>query len=77
MTEKTLIEEIKELFEQQNKSHASTCPSCGHCPTCGRRNAAGWGWPYWNQPYYTPPYTYTVTSGATTTGVSISGNDAK
>jgi hypothetical protein len=27
------------------------CPSCGHCPTCGRSNRLyDWDW-YWRQPY--------------------------
>ena len=29
-------------------SNARPCPSCGYCPTCGRRGAAPHGaWPYW------------------------------
>jgi hypothetical protein len=41
---------------------AHPCPSCGHCPTCGRSNRY-WDWPwnyYWPQPYKwyvgDPPY---------------------
>lgn len=58
-----------------SKSHADQpCPSCGYCPTCGRRNAAPvypgtlpyypWGtYPYfWQIPNWT-----TVTSGGPVT----------
>lgn len=31
----------------------NTCPNCGYCPHCGRRNAAP-NWPY-AQPYYPQP----------------------
>lgn len=41
-----------------NKPHA--CPSCGHCPCCGR---GGYQQPYYpNYPYYVPPITWTSTT---------------
>jgi len=55
-------------INQEGSAHASPCPSCGYCPTCGRRNTAP-AYPYWPYPYMLPynPYQWTVTSGAQTT----------
>lgn len=44
-----------------------TCPHCGYCPTCGRRND------YWRQPYY--PYWWTNT-GDNTVSWTTSGGTA-
>lgn len=46
---------ISGFGEVQN--HATPCPSCGHCPTCGRH---GYSYPYyapnpyWQYPTYLP-----------------------
>lgn len=37
---------------QQLPIPAVTCPTCGYCPTCGRR----YGAPYWTRPHQTLPY---------------------
>ena len=35
------------------------CPSCGHCPTCGRGGYYGAPYPYWRSvPYPTWPNPY-------------------
>jgi hypothetical protein len=65
----------------KSESHVSPCPSCGYCPTCGRKNAApSWPWfqgPYWVSPYWhwysTNPSTVTVT-GTTPTITQGSGS---
>ncbi len=44
-----LLKKLREMQEEQDKFHRGgflpsypyqpqPCPSCGHCPTCGRRN---------------------------------------
>ena len=59
-----------------SKKKAETpCPSCGHCPTCGKTNAPVYQFPY-QWPYYYLPYPYTnfqpsywtVTSGGNSFG---------
>ena len=47
------------------------CPSCGHCPTCGRGGVpSGWYKPYypvsspWWQYYPTTPYWSTINGAA-------------
>ncbi len=55
----------KEVWEATK--HSETCPSCGYCPHCGRRNA-----PYnpfvvpYVRPYWPPTPDY-VTWGTSTT----------
>ncbi len=56
------FQELKKKLESQT-NQAQPCPSCGHCPTCGR---GGYHtqpnyWPYWH--YYQPSYTICNTSG--------------
>lgn len=52
MTNKELLEKLREMTEQKDANGGGACcPNCGHCPTCGRRNAAPW---YPVQPYYRP-----------------------
>jgi hypothetical protein len=52
-----------------NAQHPAPCPSCGHCPTCGR---GGWGtlpwYPYPYVPTYPYPYRITWTAPYTVTG---------
>lgn len=44
------------------KTYPQPCPSCGHCPTCGR---GGYFQPYYNPyPYYYQP-SWTITAGGT------------
>jgi len=57
-----------------------TCPACGYCPACGRRDAqpyTHWPWPYyrWNGPYYyhwvtNPPATEIHWNSTTTSATS-------
>jgi hypothetical protein len=52
-----LSDKLRKAQETHNKS---TCPSCGHCPTCGR-GGYHWPWPtYPSIPYspYYPSYPY-------------------
>lgn len=41
------------------------CPSCGYCPTCGRRNGYyGYVYPYWQYPsWQQPTITWSSTGG--------------
>jgi hypothetical protein len=54
------LKEYAEKWAEAKKNEAKTapCPSCGHCPTCGRRwhHLAPWAIPMPNyyQPYYQP-----------------------
>lgn len=52
--------------------HDKPCPSCGYCPTCGRRNQTVTPWYTW--PWKPGPYWY---SGAGTAGnpVTITWKD--
>jgi hypothetical protein len=57
-------------------SHEGPCPNCGYCPTCGRRNAVPFTYPWVNPwpfgvrpPYWQSPVTY----GPGTSGGQISG----
>ncbi len=54
------LDDLKKWAEIQNKNqmytyrepyHTHPCPSCGHCPTCGR--GGYWQTPY--QPYWQIP----------------------
>jgi len=40
-------------FTTMAPAHAQPCPSCGHCPTCGRggRQAVPYYYPWWQQPF--------------------------
>jgi hypothetical protein len=68
--------EVKKLRAEKDK----TCPSCGHCPTCGR-SAAPYCWPIyvapWHQrPWYEQPYiswTGQVTTGGSSLQISDCG----
>ena len=51
--ERALLDKYKKLAEEKEKKR--TCPTCGHCPTCGQHR-----WPYWTTPYY--PYWVTTTT---------------
>ena len=42
-------------------NHVGPCPSCGYCPTCGRKNAAP-VYPYPYYPYWSYPWWYTNTT---------------
>lgn len=55
------LEQLKDLLAQATKQHP--CPSCGHCPTCGR---SGYGtYPWYPTPYY--PWWQGTTWGGTVT----------
>lgn len=64
-------------FNQPAASHVAPCPSCGYCPTCGRKNATPaypyWPYPWYVNPWYQYPYTWTVSSGAPITGTTTVG----
>jgi hypothetical protein len=59
--------EIRKAMEARER----TCPSCGHCPTCGRSSRPSWperyqplGWQPQVGPEWTwrpSPFTYTTT----------------
>lgn len=64
------LDDYRKVFEQ-NSNAAKPCPSCGHCPTCGRRNVWVQPMPYVYPIYpgvYTQPYPspYTITFCGTT-----------
>lgn len=69
---KELLAKMQEMFDKQNKHEP--CRECGHCPTCGRRDAPQWVGPYW-YPNYVWPNTWTITSTAGTGGThNLHGN---
>jgi hypothetical protein len=56
------VEYVKEILLARNEK---PCEKCGHCPTCGRVNAAP-RYPYypWTVPYpISQPYWWTTSSG--------------
>jgi len=63
-----LLEELRRLFAEQ-KRNGHPCPSCGHCPTCGR---GGYGLnpysPWWG--YQPTPFVYPVGEITWTTPVT-------
>lgn len=65
------FEELKKLSEflKQQQSHSHPCPSCGHCPSCGRGGYLR-TWPYY-QPYWTGPV---WVSDQTTIRYAVDGN---
>lgn len=55
---------------------ASVCPSCGYCPTCGRKNAYSgqyWYYPYQPITWNSLPGTWTYTSGTSDTSATFYG----
>lgn len=67
MTAKDKKDIEKMITKAVKESKHETCPSCGHCPTCGRSNGV-WTAPY--RPWYPYQYPYWYSSGTLT----ISGN---
>jgi hypothetical protein len=58
------------------QQHAHPCPSCGYCPTCGRRPAQTWPLPYqpWVNPWpYGVRYPYTVWSQSQSSSGRLAG----
>lgn len=45
-----------------NESNAKPCPSCGHCPTCGRGGLGAYPYPYYPMPWYQRPWWETPTA---------------
>ena len=62
------------MSRDKKKEHAEVCPSCGHCPTCGR--PAPYRLVPFYAPYYYPPnYRYTITPSFWSNGtISSFGN---
>lgn len=59
---KDLLEELKKIAAEKNERQ---CPSCGHCPACGRGGYLR-PWPYYPKPYYTGPvWIYDPNTGPT------------
>jgi hypothetical protein len=71
--------ELQKFAEAYKAAKDKPCPSCGHCPTCGRSAAPYWPnvtpWyprPYWHDPYITWTCdTKTVSSGNATFGSTL------
>lgn len=49
------FEQLKKLAESLNQKNSHPCPSCGHCPTCGRGGYYMRPWPYY-QPMWVADY---------------------
>ncbi len=74
---KDLLEDLRKAQKSyEGDKHAETCPSCGYCPHCGRRNepfgpSVSPSWPtqpWW--PYYPVVWGTTTISFPTQTGYS-------
>jgi hypothetical protein len=69
------IRRLQELFDEQMKAANKPCPSCGHCPACGRsaQPVVPYFQPY-NSPYWwgTPAF-----AAAGTTYTSTAAGDIK
>lgn len=56
------VKKITDAQAAMNAAHQHPCPSCGHCPTCGRGGYTVAPYPYWPRPY--GPYWYGGTTAA-------------
>ena len=67
MTNKELLEKVRELVDKKEKSQHAVCPGCGRCQHCGR-GGYPYPWPYWVHPVQPWVYPYTIWSSPTVTG---------